>query len=506
VRLRMDWTATALVAMTIIMIAPLWSVHAPAMPDYPAHLASFWLIGGGQSPFYKVHWILTPNLASEAIVPLLARLTGLEVAAKLFLSAALAMWALAGAFIQRALFGRLGITPLFGALFAYNANFFWGFFNYYFAAGLALVLFAAWISSELRAGWMRTALFMLGTVVTYFCHVFAALTLIAMIASFEMMRALHDDELWARALRLALLLAPILILFLALKPAGQGMHLAFNLYDTMADRFYSLMLYRFDDPNSWLPSLIGALLLGAVLLRRARLAEPMWLTLVGLVLAALLAPEEAMGGWGVHLRLPALCALLLLAASDVPLNSRMTARLTVLALFLASLSSLSLAASWTQIDRQTTEFRRAEQYLPQNRRLMTVLDGDAIGWNSDPPYWHMAEWAIMDRGAMTALMFTTKGQHVVELRPNIVSFAAATADQGVPPDIDDLGDLASGNIDAELMQTVPYLMYFPCNYDEAVVIHLGGRRSPIPAMLRLRHAGSFFSIYDIAPGQACKTH
>ena len=501
--LRMSWPAAALAAMTIIMIAPLWAVRTPAMPDYPAHLASFWLIGGGANPFYKVHWTQAPNLASEAIVSLLARLTRLDIAAKLFLSIALAMWVMSGAWIQRVLCGRLGVTPLFGALFAYNANFFWGFFNYYFAAGLALMLFAAWIASQSRAGAARTTLFALGAIAVYFCHVFAALTLIAMIASFEAMRGLGEKDLGRRMRHVAVLLAPVLILFLALRPAGAGMHLAFNLYDTMPDRFDSLMLYRFDDPDCWLPCLIGVVLLGTLLFRRARLAQPMWLVLAGLIVAALIAPEEAMGGWGVHLRLPALAALLLLAACDIPLDSRMTARLTVLALLLAGWSSLSLALSWTQYDRQTKEFRAAEQSLPQGVRIMTVLDGDAIGWNSDPPYWHMAEWGIIDRQAMTALMFTTKGQHVVALRPDLVPFAAATADQGMPPDIDDLDTLASGSNDDELKQTVPYLMHFPCHYDEAVVIHLGGRRSAIPAMLRLRHAGSFFSVYDIAPGPAC---
>src|SRR5271170_3584418 len=99
VGLRVGWPAAALAAMTIIMIAPLWIVRVPALPDYPAHLAGFWLIGGGSSPFYKVHWTLAPNLASEAIVPLVAKLTGLEAATKLFLSLALALWVLGGAWI-----------------------------------------------------------------------------------------------------------------------------------------------------------------------------------------------------------------------------------------------------------------------------------------------------------------------------------------------------------------------------------------------------------------------
>ena len=36
-----------------------------------------------------------------------------------------------------------------------------------------------------------------------------------------------------------------------------------------------------------------------------------------------------------------------------------------------------------------------------------------------------------------------------------------------------------------------------------VVVHLGGKRTPVPAMLRLRHAGSFFSFYDVLPYRTC---
>ena len=80
-----------------------------------------------------------PNLASEMLVPWLARLVGLVVATKLFLTAAVLLWVLGPGAIHRALYGRTGLAPLFGAFFAYNANFAWGFFNYYFAAGLSFV-------------------------------------------------------------------------------------------------------------------------------------------------------------------------------------------------------------------------------------------------------------------------------------------------------------------------------------------------------------------------------
>jgi hypothetical protein len=494
-----EWPAALLVAATILLITPLWCVAAPPLPDYPAHLASFWLIGGGTSTFYNVHWVFAPNLASEIAVPLLARLTGLAAAAKIFLSLGIALWVLGTGAIQRALFGRITIAPLFGALFAYNENFFWGFFNYYFAAGLSLAVFAAWIVTP--AGTKRTLAFAVAVTVLYFCHIFAAAALLVMIAGLETMRALETRDLPRRAFGVFLVYLPAAIAFFVLMPHGGTGATKFDLRDTMLDRFESLSLRHFDDPSWAFPIATGALLLAALLFRRARIAPQMFITLAIFLIATVLAPEEAMGGWGVHLRLPALFAILLLASTDIRLPMRASVPIAAALLVLIGWTAFHLAENWRGYDAQTTEFRAALTGLPQRTHLLTVLDGDAIGLGPDQPYWHMAEWAIMDRDALTALMFTTKGQHVIRLKPPYDRFAAATADQGMPPDIGQLDDLARGKIvvDPTVGNDLSYLPYFPCHYNAALVIHLKGARSPGPAMLKLRHQGSFFALYDIAP-------
>jgi hypothetical protein len=138
-------------------------------------------------------------------------------------------------------------------------------------------------------------------------------------------------------------------------------------------------------------------------------------------------------------------------------------------------------------------------------RLLTVLDGDALGEQADQPYWHMAEFAVPLKDAFTPLLFTTKGQHVVQLNPPYDRFAAASAQQGSPPDIDELTFLARGDMaaDEDMAEIFPYLDHFQCHFDIAVVVHLGGKRSAVPPMLTLRHAGSFFSLYDIKPDRSC---
>jgi len=96
-RIPRHWTGLTLIAASLMLVTPLWNVWAPAMPDYPAHLASFALIEQGTfhhgvpgtNSFYHLHWSFVPNLASEIIVPLLARLTGV-VAAQAITAALLA--------------------------------------------------------------------------------------------------------------------------------------------------------------------------------------------------------------------------------------------------------------------------------------------------------------------------------------------------------------------------------------------------------------------------------
>jgi hypothetical protein len=195
----------------------------------------------------------------------------------------------------------------------------------------------------------------------------------------------------------------------------------------------------------------------------------------------------------------------LFASVDFRLEQRAIAVLAVACGIVIVSNAAILAKDWRATGLQYGEFRKAALALPAGTRLLTVLDGDAIGYRSDQPYWHMAEFAVIDPGAFTPLLFTTNNQHIVRLRPAYQSIAAVSAQQGSPPDIDELDDLAAGRIDddEDIANVFPYLMRFQCHYDVAVVIHLGGPRVAIPSMLKLRHAGSFFSLYDILPDASC---
>jgi hypothetical protein len=273
----------------------------------------------------------------------------------------------------------------------------------------------------------------------------------------------------------------------------------------MLDRFESLIQHAFDDPAYLLPAALFIGLGLALILRKARLHPALWGTLGLLLLGALFAPEWAMGGWAVHLRLPAVFGAVLFASAELRMTPPVRAALAGLALAMIAVSAATLTQSWLGYDRHYREFQAALEEVPRGTRLLTVLDGNAIGEHPEQPYWHMAEFAIPERGVFTPLLFTTKGQHVVQWNQPYARYAAASAQQGSPPDVDELDYLARGEMDAnpEMREGMPYLNHFQCHFDIAVVVHLDGKRTPVPAMLRLRHAGSFFSFYDVLPDRTC---
>jgi len=511
------WPAVAAVAAAIVLIAPIWVVAMPAMPDLPAHLACFFLLAGGiHNPdlahFYRVDWQFVPNLASEISVPFLAHFLGLLPAAKLFLSLAVALWVLGAAAIQKALFGRVGVLALLAAFFAYNANFFWGFMNYDFAAGLGLMTFAAWIATAKWPRAPRLALFAAGVTVVYFCHLFAAAVLMLMIGCFELGELISSGTLFsrrtlARGVDMALLVVPSALAFFLLKPkAADGGHLEFNFLDTWDDRIGAAFQSRFDEPGYIVIALLALFWSIGIWRGWLRVHPSMRFVVLALFACVVLMPEWALGGWGVDLRMPAVLGAVAFASAELRLAPRWQSAVAASALIALAVGAAAAGGNWYYYDRQYAEFRAAIQKSPAGTRIMMALDGDAMGETSDQPYWHMAEFAILDRDGFSPLLFTTAGQHVVRVEPRFQPIAAATAQQGSPPDVGELGDLAANQVDGDknIPQEFPYLMLFQCHFDEVAVIRSGGKASPVPRdLLRLRHRGSFFDLYDVRRDDAC---
>ena len=384
-----------------------------------------------------------------------------------------------------------------------------GFLNYTFAMGVAYLVFAAWIATDGKRSLLHIVGFAFAITAIYFCHLFALATLLLMIGCYELSilwrGSTTASEIVRRAAALAAIILPAAIAFIALKPAGEGGKLAFNFADSALDRYEAAIQYHFDVPAFFLTGTLIVLFIAGVAMRILRVDSRMFGVLIALLLGALFMPEWALGGWGVDLRLPPVLGAIAFAATDLRLPSRTAIAAGAVALIGLGFSALVLAGNWQYYDARYREFRANATAIHSDARVLTVLDGDSLGWSSDQPYWHMGEYAVIDRAAATQLLFATRGQHVVRVNPPLEEYVAETAQEGSPPDISELTDLAQNRVNGDIdIETVfPYLMRFQCHFDQVLMVHGGGTRSPVPPMLKPRHEGSFYTIYDIVHDQRC---
>lgn len=498
------------VLLAAVLLWPLWSVVLPSMSDYPAHVSALYVqVHGAHDPslsrFYQTEWDFVPDLASEILVPLIALAVPFLASVKVFLSLGLVMWMAAPIAIHYALYRRIGVAALAGVLFAYNAAFMWGFINFYFAAGLALIIFAAWIGTEKQAGVLRTLAFTLATLVLFFCHALGVMLLALLLLFFEMVPVDNDPRgsLLRRMGRVGLVLLPSAVFFLFLRPHAMDAHkFTINLIGSFPARLAAVMQDRFDTA-AYIPlAILGVLVIIGFRTKRISLHPRMFAVLSALLVFCIFAPSSAGGGWGTHIRFPAVLCLLFFASMQVRLEQRHVAALVSLVLGLAVFNATTLYLNWRGQDRQIAELRAALDTVAPGAALFTVLDRQAVGDADTRPYRHLAEYAIMDRRAFVPLMFTTRGQHVVHTRAAYEPIASLTSAQGHEAPLAGLVDFAHG--DFRLDENLHYLNRWPCHFDEVIVVHLGNPQSAVPQLLRLRHAYSFFSLYDVVRPASCE--
>ena len=206
-------------------LLPVLLVHIPAMVDYPNHLARMYLLSSSgtavANPFYRVAWGLYPDLAMDLVIPQIARLTGVETAARIFLLLSQVL-ILSGAMgIEWVVKGRVQLSGFAAVMFLYCLPFAWGFLNFEMALGVALVGIAAMFAIEERPWALRLAVHSLFVVVVFVCHFFALGLYGFVLGWHELWRAWDRHASTVETARRLLLLAiPAIIVLVAMMSTG----------------------------------------------------------------------------------------------------------------------------------------------------------------------------------------------------------------------------------------------------------------------------------------------
>jgi hypothetical protein len=423
-------------ALALILVAvPVLSTVLPPLLDYPNHLARMHLLLEGGDAFYAVRWAALPNLAEDLIVPSLARLMPLDIAAKLFLVMIFALLSGGAIWLNRAATSSWRLWPLLAFLFLYNRTFLWGFLNYLFGVGIALCGAALWLTLEGKRFWPRILSSSLMALACYFSHIAAFGFYALVILGIEAEPAVTElrARLWPALTRrifvaAAQFVAPVVLLLSESRPAEPGT-ISYGAIWRKADLLFSVV----DNYDRMFDIACFGLFVGLVGLlawaKRLGLARRLaWAT--GFVFVIyLLLPSQIYGGSGTDHRLPTAFFLLLVAASAPQFpNRRVAAAVGVSAALLFIVRLGVIERVWREADRVYSADLVGIDELPRSAKLAIAHPG-GLFHVAPVPEVHLAALAIARRGAFVPTLFAIPGQQPVALKPGFAELAAATQPQ-----------------------------------------------------------------------------
>ena len=491
----------ALIAALLLALAsaPLFSTVLPPLVDYPNHLARFWLLATGGSPFYAVRWGLLPNLAGDLVVPALARLMPLEIAGKVFIVASFTLIVGGAAWLNRAASGGWRLWPLLAVAFLYNRQFLSGFLNYLFGLGLALCGAALWLALERRAASLRLAASSLAALGCFFSHIAAFGVYAIVVAGIEIAPALAEarGRDWRRLRRRGILaaapfIAPAMIFFHWWRSAAAGGGLSYAGFWRKADLLFGV----FDNYSRPFDIVCFVLLLGLLgslawrgrLPIAPRLAPP--LALLGA--AYLVLPTQMLSGSGTDHRIATALFVLLVAAAAPRWPNRRTARFLAAAVGIVLIARLAvIEAVWLSADRIYAGDLAVIDALPTGARLAVAFPARALNAGRIPEV-HVPALAVWRRAAFVPTLFAYPAQQPIAFRPPYATLAAETSSDLLWAAFVDGDSSAHGGVTAVLQ-----------SYDFVAFVDRQPFRVPAPPCLRPFASRPTFQIFTVIDGPGC---
>ncbi len=494
-QLRARWFWLACLLLTLSLLAPLYWHEYPGMPDYLNHLARAQLIVDAQQqrpahPHFELRHALIANLALDALVPLLVR-AGLATNDALRLFAALALCLPVAGVIALARVQQGG-TPWLALLafpVVHSRYYAWGFLNYFFALGLALLVFALWLRlRERHAPLAATALALLGALLMG-AHLmgFGVLALLVLSREawlFARRSGVPLRRRWQPALpTLAALAACTAFYLLAFE---RGLALDVHWYDTAASKLRNLLspfvAYEIL-PGLAVMALVAGLLLWLWRTRRLQLA-PGWAPAVGLlVLAFMVLPSVIMNSHYAGARLLVVAALVFLACAALRGGRRVQSVVVLAALAAGAIRLAEVNSHWAEASARAVQLRQALRAVPQGAKVATVITVHESKPVELYPLRHVASFAVIDRQAFIPNFFG------FPFNGESVAFRAEAAAIAALFNKDQLiywhGDLP-----------IPWDLLCE-HYDAVLVIEEGGKTTLPACVTRALSTGAGFGVYAL---------
>jgi hypothetical protein len=445
-------------ALSIAVVVPVAWNEYPAMADYPNHLARLHLLTqelarATPSRYYEVRHAFTPNIALDAVAGVLvAAGMPLNAAMRLFAGLALLLPILGAALLGWAVHRSTPWFALMGFAVAFHRYWIWGFLNYSFTLGLALLSAAGWIATRdgmgLRRPWLHAVLFgALGLVIL--CFHGASFGIYALLVlGFEARRLLIRSTRSSAVRRLAGAFAiPALAYLSVFALFGRGSGGGAQWTDLLNSKIAGLVspFFSYDQRIAFAFVCVPTNMLGVGMLDRR------------------LMPAVALAGVGL---------------AQTRMGTRAVLAIACVAVALTGLKVWEVQRAWQESSRAFASVRSALTTLEPGSRLMTqvLMDGTRMEY---PPVRHTGAFAIVDRDAFIPNLFAfPQLPYSVAYKQNAWELVTLGDDVLVPP---------GGSVDWTLV----------CGHYDAVLVFAARNRGVASPCGSVVASGPGFSLFAI---------
>src|SRR5579862_4799505 len=413
-----------LLAATALMIFPIWTVSVLRWSDFGDHMARMYILRHySEVPVFRQYYEIThlplPNLAMDLIIPPMLGAINPYIAAKLFVSLSVIVFAIAVDQFGRAVHGAPTWLAIAAAFFFDNSLLLYGFVNYIWSVALFLLTAAAWLVFDRKHSMTAGLLALIAGSATYLAHLagfFFLCVFIGLMTILGVVRA-RRVSIWNVAGFLPLV--PGMAAYVRLGAAkGDVGTIQWGSITTKAIHAGVLIAGY----SWWMDALTvgGLLFVIATVLRQGKLGGNGALLAIGgvFVLAFCAFPSNFHTGSDADTRfiMPAGLLLVLGLTVRMPKNSARPIYWLLVGTF--ALRIVLMDFYWQRADRISEEqlglLRRVEEdsricpmpFLPQTRTEAKIRGA----------LMHLAGYAVIDRHAISGATFAVPGQQPLQHR------------------------------------------------------------------------------------------
>ena len=410
------WFAPWFLLAWIVTIIPLFVFHSVPGVDTPNHLARLHVLATladrpALQDFYKINFVVLPNLAIDLLVTPVLMLTKLDpvLVMKIFIANMIGLMGFGFAWVNREMTGKWSAYGLFGLCFAYSYILAFGFINYLFGIALGLICFAFCLRLDSKP-------------VAQNCFLVIAAPLLALnhlmafglfALSFIGHRFFKPGYQGWLGLGLGTLIVLILI---KLSPVAELSAVYWKPLTEHLTRLASPLVFGIP----WRDFLFEGVLLALIGygIYRKSFKVPLEAKVTGIlfVIICLAAPHQAFTSAFIFARVPVWLIMIYFASVELPLR-----RLGVV-FALLTIRSIDIGSRFLSMNPQVDQMNSDLKVIPQGALLFQSAAAGSFalnprGWN--PSLLHADCLLLLDKDVYISNLFTIRAQQPLIDQPGI---------------------------------------------------------------------------------------